>query len=203
VEPALILWDFGDTLADERWMLQSPEGVPQWSDAYRAHIVEDTELIDAWSAGTATAEDVAGQLAPALGFDVATTLKHMRDACRRLHFFAAVMQSVRARRQRGLAQAIVTVNADVFSDVVVGEYGLADLFDTIVNSCHFGTADKVDLCAIAMEHLGHDIEVTMLIDNIADNVRRFEERGGAGYLFTNELAFRHDLATGVLPASLR
>ena len=26
-----LLWDFGDTLADQRWMWPSPEGVPGWT----------------------------------------------------------------------------------------------------------------------------------------------------------------------------
>jgi hypothetical protein len=35
----LILWDFGDTLADERWMLAPMAGVPDWPNLYRKRVV--------------------------------------------------------------------------------------------------------------------------------------------------------------------
>jgi FMN phosphatase YigB (HAD superfamily) len=204
MEPALVLWDFGDTLADETWMLRAPEGVPEWTAAYQRHVIDSSDLVDAWSAGRATAADVARRLASALELDVAATVGHMHDACRQLRFFPTVMAAVRARRRRGLAQALVTVNADVFSDIVVPQYGLDELFDTIVNSCLVGTVDKVELCDIAMVQLGNDrYDSTLLIDNIEENVRRFEDRGGLGYVFTDEATFHQDVTKGVLPASLR
>ncbi len=42
-----ILGDFGDTLADERWMLQPLDGVPEWAEAWTQ--VAGGELADAWN----------------------------------------------------------------------------------------------------------------------------------------------------------
>lgn len=44
-----VLWDFGDTLAGERWMLESPPGVPQWAEVWSR--VAGEELADPWNRG--------------------------------------------------------------------------------------------------------------------------------------------------------
>ena len=36
-----LLWDFGDTLADQRWMWPSPAGVPGWTARYEALVDSD------------------------------------------------------------------------------------------------------------------------------------------------------------------
>jgi hypothetical protein len=34
----VVLWDFGDTLVDERWCWPCPPEVPGWTDAWRAFV---------------------------------------------------------------------------------------------------------------------------------------------------------------------
>lgn len=41
-----ILWDFGDTLVDERIMWPVPDGVPQWTDAWLA--LAGNGVLDRW-----------------------------------------------------------------------------------------------------------------------------------------------------------
>jgi hypothetical protein len=125
----------------------------------------------------------------------------MSDLSRQLEFFPSIMSVVAARRRRRERQALVTVNPDLF-DVVETHYQLAGLFDTIVVSGRCGTANKMQLCDIALERLGAQVsDRVMLIDNLDEHVRAFATRGGRGYLFTNDETFAADVRRGMLPFS--
>ena len=41
-----LLWDFGDTLVDERIMWPTPEGVPEWTAAWLA--LDERGLLGPW-----------------------------------------------------------------------------------------------------------------------------------------------------------
>ncbi len=176
-----ILWDFGDTLADERWMLAPLPGAAGWPAAYR-QIIDGDDLADRWNLGLATMAEVAEALALRLGVNPRRVIDHMRACSRDLVFFPRVMDLVKVIE---LPQAIVTVNCDVFSDVVVPAYSLNERFETIVTSWEEATLSKADLCDIAMARLpgATDRGACLLIDNKLANVLEWRARGGAAFCF--------------------
>ena len=54
---AVLLWDFGDTLVDERWMRRAPAGVPAWEAAWTS-VMDD--LADDWNVGAVDSATVRG-----------------------------------------------------------------------------------------------------------------------------------------------
>ena len=117
-------------------------------------------------------------------FDFGDTLANSQN----LAFYPHIMAYVRQRRQQRLKQAILTLNADIFSTVVVPYYGLDSLFDVIVNSCHHGTLDKVELSLPLFDRYQGEIGFhnALLIDNSQHHLDRFAAQGGATYLFTTD-----------------
>ncbi len=190
-----ILWDFGDTLVGQDWMLTPPDAFPDWPEAW----VEAArgELEEPWMLGEATCEDIANRVAQLLAMSLSDTMNHIRHCCTSIRFFDAAMEA--ARRCR-LPQAIVTVNPDVFTNFVVPHYRLDDLFPVIVASWQEGTIDKTALCALALERFKGTFEPSeaLLIDNIESNVRAWEESGGRGYVFVGDAEFAVNLKN-VLP----
>ena len=182
-----LLWDFGDTLADERWMHAPMPGAARWSDLYRSFSA-GSDLVDRWNTGAADWIEVASWFAAQLGVEVEQVRDHMEKCCKSIAFFPLVGE-VSARC--GLPQAIVTINPDVFSTIVVTTYGLADRFDPIVASWQARTLDKSDLCDLALAGWGGQFarEECLLIDNRPENVEAWRGKGGASYHFRNE----HDL----------
>lgn len=176
-----VLWDFGDTLADERWMLAPLDGAPGWPEAYR-QVLDGGDLADRWNTGSATAADVAAEFGRALGIPAGRVLAHMRACCRKVALYPDVM-ALAARLEA--PQAIVTINPDIFSEVVVPACHLRDRFATIVTSWEERTLSKADLCDIAMSRLAGavDREACLLIDNRMDNVAEWMARGGAAWHF--------------------
>jgi phosphoglycolate phosphatase-like HAD superfamily hydrolase len=188
VRPTVVLWDFGDTLVDERWMRTAPDAHPGWESAW--DVVMD-ELADAWNVGDVSFHEVAAHLADAAHMTVAEVVAHARMCCSRLHFHPNAWTLAREHRW---PQAIVTVNPDLFADFIVSTYELPSVFDTIVMSFAEHTDDKVALCAVALERLGHagHRSGALLIDNRRDLVEAWQRAGGAGYWFQSDAQFADD-----------
>jgi FMN phosphatase YigB (HAD superfamily) len=187
-EARYLLWDFGDTLVDQRWMWPSPDGVAGWTERYAA--LADTDLDDHWNLGEITTEELLAEFAAELGCDAALLMAHCVDRCRDLRFYEHAWAAARAH---SLPQAIVTVNSDGFSRFVAPSYALESTFDAIVTSWQEHTLDKAQLCAIALARLGGtDPAEALLIDNIEANVDAWRARGGQGYVFRGDEEFARD-----------
>ena len=183
-----LLWDFGDTLVDQRWMWPSPDGVPGWTARFQALI--DTELDERWMRGETTTGEVAAIFAVDLGTTPDALMVHIEQLCRNVQFYEHAWIAAQARLR---PQAIVTLNADLFSSLIVPNYALDSTFDEIVTSWEEHTLDKAHLCEIALERLGgRDPAHALLIDNIEENVDAWRARGGQAYLFRTDAEFLAD-----------
>ncbi|MHC5010442.1 MAG: HAD family hydrolase [Planctomycetota bacterium] len=185
-----LLWDFGDTLCDERFVWNSG---PQWMAAYRTF---DDGWARAWTLGEMDTKTFAVELAQRVSLRPDDVVAHMNDRCAEIEYHAFTYAFFRARH---LPQAIVTVNPDLFSDVIVPRYRLDEPTDAIVTSWEEKTTDKGRLCEIALARmgLGHDPAAALLIDNRRDCLDAWAARGGSGYHFTTDEAFRSDVAGGI------
>ena len=187
----VVLWDFGDTLVDERWCWPCPPGVPGWTDAWRAFGA--TELCARWGRGEASMGDVAAHLADEAGMSGPEVVTHLERRFRDLTFHRRTWKIARAREHR---QAIVTVNPVEFRDIVA-TYDLDRVFDVIVNSGEEHTDDKADLCDRALARVGvNERARSLLVDNIESNVVSWRSRGGLAYWYRGDHAFADDLTAG-------
>ncbi len=187
-----VLWDFGNTLVDQDWMLTPHHTVTDWPRAWTA--VARSDLEATWCLGEMTCEDIASRISEQIGMSLADTMAHIRHCCGSIRFFDV---PIGAARRCSLPQAIVTVNPDVFTRFVVPQYQLEALFPVIVTSWQEHTLEKADLCARAVERFEHKVEPSeaLLIDNIEGNVRAWEAAGGKGYVFVGDTQFAVDLQT--------
>jgi FMN phosphatase YigB (HAD superfamily) len=194
VRPSVVLWDFGDTLVDERWMRRTPPSCPTWESVW---VETMDELADEWNVGRLSARDVYSALAARSGLSIDDVEAHAIACCRQLTFHRAAW---RVATERRWPQGLVTVNPDVFEDHIVPAYQLDSVFDVIVTSCGEGTGGKVRLCEIALDRLEYEGNRgdVLLIDNRADLVEEWERSGGRGYWFRTDEQFARDLPTLIL-----
>jgi len=187
-----LLWDFGDTLVDERFLWTSPTGVPAWTAAFRA--LAGGDFGTRWHCGSATADEFVTEMAAQLAMSPKAVHAHVRRCCARIRFFEHAWTAARTRER---PQAIVTVNPDLFRDLIVAHYRLAEVFDAIVISSEEATDSKAALCEVAMARLGcADPAETLLLDNVEANVDAWRSRGGAAYWFTGDAAFASVFRSG-------
>jgi len=136
-------------------------------------------------------DDVRAELAGVLGISPEGVRTHMEQCSRRIHFYPAVRKLT---ERRHVPQAIVTINPDIFSQMVDPAYSLESRFDVIVTLWEHRTRDKGALCEVARRRLGGDLspQECLLIDNTLECVRRWEARVGAAYHFRGEEALYRD-----------
>jgi hypothetical protein len=168
-------------------------GTPDWPKLYRER-VGSAALGLHWNTGAISTREVATELAGALGVEVDAVIAHMEACSRRVRFFSKVMAFI---EECAAPQAIVTVNPDIFTNVVVPEYQLDRRVDLIVTSWQQGTEEKSALCGCAIDQLGIAVSLAecLLVDNRADNVLAWQSKGGAAYHFRGENAFCEEFAT--------
>ncbi len=186
-----LLWDFGDTLCDERFIWSSG---PEWMEIYQTF--ENDGLGAAWNLGEINTREFAAELSKHMGRSAESIVSHMTERCNHITFFHQTYEFFKARR---LPQAIVTVNPDLFSDVIVPICGFDAQCDVIVTSWQEGTIDKNILNRLAIERIGLSCAngESILIDNKRANVDRWARIGGLGYVYTDDASFAHDVTNGI------
>jgi hypothetical protein len=186
---SVLLWDFGNTLADERWMRRAPASFPGWSRAWSDVMAM---LANDWDSGRIRDHVVFDAMAERTGMTIQDVERHVEHCCRSLMFNRAAW---RVAAEHRLPQALVTVNPDLFIDRIVPEYRLEAIFDVIAVSCAEGTTNKVSLCLRALERLDFrdDRSGALLIDNQEDVVTAWKGVGGAAYWYRDDAAFESDL----------
>ncbi|MEM7262461.1 MAG: hypothetical protein AAF488_10765 [Planctomycetota bacterium] len=182
----ILLWDFGDTLCDERFIWNHG---PEWLEVYQTF---DQGIGAAWCRGEVEIARFAKGIANRVGLSVPAVLEHLKTSCRQVAFFPKTDDFFRTHP---LPCAIVTVNPDLFSTEIVPHYQLAETCDVIVTSWEEGTLDKGELCAIALERWAEECDPSeaLLIDNKQANLDAWSERGGATYLYTTDDRFAEDV----------
>jgi len=187
-----LLWDFGDTLCDERFIWGTG---PEWMEVYGTF---DDGIGDQWCTSELDTAAFATELSARMGRSPASIVEHMVErSTNHVHWYEYTYRFFRAHH---LPQAIVTVNPDLFSEVIVPAHDLASCCEVIVTSWEDRTVDKSILCALAIERLALELEPAeaLLIDNKRANVDAWIGAGGQGYHYTTDDAFRRAVEGGEL-----
>jgi len=89
------LWDFGDTLVDERWMRRCPPSCPRWESAW---VETMAELADEWNVAAVAAHEVFAALASCCDLSVEEVEAHAVECCRHVTFHPATWAVATERR---------------------------------------------------------------------------------------------------------
>ena len=184
-----VIFDFGDTLSSQPYFRELGLEFLQvvdtkiWGDGAAS-------WCDPWVRGELKSEDIAGYLAGLTGITPARILDALDAGCANLQLHPAIWRFARAQRIQGRKTALVTLNMDVFSRVIVPSLGFSQVFDAVINSSDYRIGDKVQLWELAFAQLdGCTFANSLLIDDKLKYIERFQARGGMAYQFTTDAAF--------------
>ncbi len=185
-----LLWDFGDTLCDERSLWRAG---PEWMEVYRSFEEEDS-LGMAWERGNLDTRAFAARLAERMSSSALEIEAHL-SRTDVFEFFPFTYAFFRARHR---PQAVVTVNPTAFRELARA-FAFEEVTETVVISAEERILDKGALCEIALGRMSLDCAPAeaLLIDNKRANVQAWEARGGVGYVYTTDADFERDAAGGV------
>ena len=185
-----LLWDFGDTLCRETFIWSSGR---EWEAVYSSF---DDGWARGWNLGTMDTAQFVELASRTLSMTPADIVLHMRERCRHIEFFEYTYAFYKARH---LPQAIVTVNPDLWTEVIVPLHHFDQTADVIISSWEEGTDDKGALCQLVLDRmgLGHRRQDALLIDNKQSNIDAWMALGGIGYHYTTDEAFETHAAEGV------
>jgi len=186
-----LLWDFGDTLCDERFIWSSG---PQWMQVYETF--DDDGLGAQWCLGKIDTTAFSETLAKRKDLTPDAIVQHMTKRCQVIQFFEKTYEFFRSRQ---LPQAIVTVNPDIFSEVIVPVCDFQNDCDVIVTSWEEGTDNKRILNGLAIERMGItcDDQAALLLDNKQRNIEAWIGVGGSGYHYIDDDTFAADVRNGI------
>ena len=184
-----VLWDFGNTLAQEALWHPSEE-LPTWPVAFEPVFAIHG---DDWNAGRITDAEFTNFMAERLDVPAEIVRSDLEQRCASIAFFE---ESLRVVQACPLPQAVVTVNPQLFSELIVPRYPIFERFEFIVTSWEEGSLDKAELCSVALSRFKAAFapSAALLIDNVSENVRSWEQRGGQGYVFRGGNAINSDLS---------
>ncbi|MBN1436987.1 MAG: hypothetical protein JW936_07920 [Sedimentisphaerales bacterium] len=186
-----VLFDFGGTLYSGRYFADAPEGHDNWQEILDLHVFGQPLVLSQWLLGRKNTVDIAGIVAEHIKLPVASIVKQMEDGCRDLKFNPNVILFAQKLKQKNITTALVTLNMDIFSNVVVPSHGLDQLFGVIVNSADIGTLNKEVLWQKAFELVGDGIGFadSLLLEDNACNLELFGRRGGKACAYKDEKTF--------------
>jgi FMN phosphatase YigB (HAD superfamily) len=186
-----VVFDFGFTLSPDYYFQISPPNVPEWHQVFQEHIFRDPAITIPWMKGEITSRDVAMVIGRYIPLDTETILSTMDAGCKELSFNPAVWLFALMQKLAGRKIALVTVNMDVFTRVVVPAHKLARIFDVIVNSADVGEIRKEVLWPRAFEQLDNGIGYgnSLLIEDGVAEPAKFRLLGGYAHQYVNEKSF--------------
>ncbi len=193
IMPAIrtVVVDFGFTLCSEHYFNRL--GPEMSARASKILFGAKSDMTDRWMSGLATSRDVAAYLSGFLDMSADSIHEKLVSGCSDMHFNDAVWSFVKRQHEASRKLALVTTNADIFSDVVVPAHGLNDVFDMIVNSADYGARleSKRPMWDRAFEALGagHGYDGALLVEDTLKEVRLFRELGGQAYHYKDDASF--------------
>ncbi|MBU1049223.1 hypothetical protein KKG90_04280 [Candidatus Bipolaricaulota bacterium] len=195
-----VFFDFAGTLAPGRYF--EPLGQPSL-DAVGELVFGDNSVqwADPWMRGELASEDIVSYLSDHLPEARDVIQSALQRGCLDMSLNPAVYEFALQQRIAGRKTALVTMNMDVFSDIVVPAHGLGDLFDLVLNTADYRTLDKSTLWCKALDEFGSEYSFakSLLVDDSPEMIALFRSLGGQAVQYVSDEAFQAWLgATGFL-----
>lgn len=152
------------------------------------------ELVDRWMRGEISSTQVNEKIATATGIDINLLNRLFVKSVEDMKVDENLLSFIQGLRGGGIKVGLVTDNMDVFSTVVRMKHQLDAKFDTVVNSADHGFLKKElngKLLETTLKELGEsDISKSLIVDNQAEVVHLYKQKGGSGFLYNEYNEFK-------------
>jgi hypothetical protein len=187
-----VIFDFANTLSSSHYFQTNPPQCPNWRKLFEEHVFSVKEKLTSWCTGNLSAIEIAKEIQPFSKMPLETMISEMHAGCKNIVFNNEVMQFAKNQHKHNRKTALVTVNIDLFSEIISPFFGFNNLFDVVINSADFKTDDKETLWQTAFNQLKNDISYnnTLLIDDSEKWVSIFLKNNGNAFQYAIDSKFR-------------
>lgn len=193
-QPKYVIFDFAFTLCSQKYFHRLGTALEEKIDRI---LFADNQAhwADRWMAGQIDTDRVVAHLSDQLQLPAGQIHAALEQSCRSLRWNPAVWRFALDQKRRGRRLALVTINMDVFSRLVVPFHRLDETFDVILNSADQGHLDKLAMWRKAFELLGDDADFSnsLLVDDSIHHLTRFRLNGGRAVIYLDDEHFRREL----------
>ncbi|MFC1819471.1 hypothetical protein ACFLZG_00090 [Thermodesulfobacteriota bacterium] len=193
-----VIFDFAFTLCSELYFkeigIESESKITEF--IFRGDNIK--KWSDPWMSGELTSKDICKYLSDNLPFSSDDIYSALCRGCSHLDMNQEVYNFAKALAISEKKTALVTINADIFSQIVVPQNGFDSIFDIIVNSADEHEIDKGKLLQYSLDLFGSDITfgTSLLIDD-SPIVDWFRAQGGYAYRYTDDDSFGEWMKTNI------
>lgn len=188
-----VVFDFANTLSSDLYFQNRPEFCPNWRELFQQYVFSDKQFLTDWCTGKLSTRDIAGIMHSNINMPVDSIIAEMYNGCKNLTFNTYVINFAKLQRNVGRKTALVTINMDIFTDIIVPFYGLDRIFDVIINSADYSTDNKLELWQVAFKLFDSNISYnnSLLVDDSEKWVAEFRNCGGEAYRYKNDNEFNN------------
>lgn len=191
-----VIFDYGLTIGREYYFNRKHPRVDNWSDLIQEIVFLDHEFSQQWMVGKKNVKDIAMTIASRTGVDETEILTFLKDGCKSIAENEDVISLARKLAQTGIPIALVTLNFDIFNEILIPHHGYSEIFNVIINSCDYGTIDKTSLWPIAFNAMGSNISYgdCLLIEDRKCETDRFVALGGHAIQYTKTTELENEIS---------
>ncbi len=183
-----ILFDFDGVLCRDRFythtLLPKYKNIVEW---IQANIFGNTELAEKWMRGEVSSEQINKIVSEACVIEFNFLHQKFLESVRLMRLDENVKKLALELKSSGKKIGLVTNNMDVFSDILIKNHRLNELFDVIINSSDHGMLKKEHdgkLFDITLEQIGENIQNTVMIDDSRIVTELYKQKGGHSFLYS-------------------
>jgi predicted acetyltransferase len=190
-----VIFDYGLTIGAEYYFNVQHPDIPNWNEIIQETVFRNKTFIDKWLTGDVSLIDVAKKIEAETKINQNQTLDTLKKGCMNLKENEEVIEFAKELNINNFPIAMVTLNFDIFNEIVIPYHAYDRIFKVIINSCDYNEIDKKKLWPIAFKKLGTEInyENSLLIEDSKYEVDRFVSMGGNAILYHSDTILKEEL----------
>jgi len=190
-----VIFDYGLTIGCEYYFNKPHPKIPNWNELIQEVSFKNSEFSDRWMMGEKRTQNIAEILSQRTGVSRFEIEEYLRNGCRSIKENPQVISFARYLRANQFPICMVTVNCDIFNEVIIPSHGYSEVFPVIVNSCDFGTIDKSLLWPVALGRMSPPVNYSdcLLIEDKKSEIEQFIGLGGSAIHYVGDVNFREEI----------
>lgn len=184
-----ILFDFDGVLCRGRFYKETLlSSYPKIYDWIQENIFGNEKIVLDWMRNNIISTDINKMIAENTGIKYELLTELYEESIRKIELEKEVKKLAESLKSFGKKIGIVTDNMDVFTEIIIPNHQLDELFDVVINSADYGLLKKDKkgkLFDIALTELEEKIENSLMIDDSESTIELYKRKGGQGFVFKN------------------